>query len=389
MHRKFRQNNNETPKDFSIGFTGQPSLDDLQCYPKGSYCGKSLGKAQRDNYRRNSFTCLEAARVEEEELDEEPVAALTELFHGFLAIGTLGTEPITTDPATPTFSISVDHIAEKETEVTENELKLINDELEKVLGAEGRDESCNVSSGRNSHVSAGRNSHVSAGRMSHCSTITLSGKPIESAETCGNGAIICPLQSYLFGSAIGLPDTAPSVRREQRTSLGELFQKTKQAEECHGTKSDRGEKRTEKETEKSAVHLMKKMLKKRTIHASSRSSTATQGGTIDSSTAETKLHKILHIFNRKVHPENSISCLQSHKPTKNEINNAHLAACNSGGLRPSAEDIIIYPQRAIPKENTWSHKNQSHLPQLTKSSSDIAANEFWVKTDADYLVLEL
>ncbi|KAL0357744.1 UNVERIFIED_CONTAM: protein LAZY 1 [Sesamum calycinum] len=390
MHRKFRQNSNETPKDFSIGdyctcltgFTGQPSLDDLQCYPKGSYCGKSLGKAQKDNYRRNSFTCLEAARVEEEELEEEPAAALTELFHGFLAIGTLGTEPITTDPATPTFSISVDHIAEKETEVTENELKLINDELEKVLGAEGRDESCNVSSGRNSHVSAGR--------MSHCSTITLGGKPMESAETCGNGAIICPLQSYLFRISNWTTRHGSSSKERTKDISWELFQKTKQAEECYGTKSDRGEKRTEKETDKSAVHLMKKMLKRRTIHASSRSSTAAQGGAIDSTTAETKLHKILHIFNRKVHPENSTSCHQSHKPTKTEINNnTHLMASNSVGLRPSAEDIIIYPQQAISKENTWSHKNQSHLPQLTKSSGDIAGNEFWVKTDADYLVLEL
>ncbi|KAI3467743.1 hypothetical protein Pfo_024406 [Paulownia fortunei] len=381
MHRKFRQNSSETPKEFSIGFTGQSSLDDLQCYPKGSYGCKPFSKGQRDNFLRNSFTSLEAARVEEEDLEEEPAAAITELFHGFLAIGTLGTEPITTDPGTPTFSISVDHIAEKETEATENELKLINDELEKVLGAEGRDDSCNVSSGRNSHVSAGR--------ISHCSTITLSGKPIESAETYGNGAIICPLQSYLFGSAIGLPDTAPPARREQRTSLGELFQKTKQAEENSGTKSDRGEKRTEKETDKSAVHVMKKMLKRRTIHTSSRSSTATAGGTIDSTTAETKLHKILHIFNRKVHPENSASCHQSHKPTKNEIknNNTHLVASNSGGLRPSAEDIIIYPQRAISKESTY--KNQSHLPQLTKSSGDTTGNEFWVKTDADYLVLEL
>ncbi|PIN06329.1 hypothetical protein CDL12_21120 [Handroanthus impetiginosus] len=380
MHRKFRQNSNEAPKDFSIGFTGQPSLDDLQCYSKGSYGSKPFGKFQKDNYRRNSFTSLEAARVEEEDLEEEPEAALTELFHGFLAIGTLGNEPITTDPATPTFSISVDHIAEKETEVTENELKLINDELEKVLGAEGRDDSCNASSGRNSHVSAGR--------ISHCSTITLSGKPIESAETCGNGAIICPLQSYLFGSAIGLPDTAPPARR---TSLGELFQKTKQAEENAGTKSDRGEKRTEKETDKSAVHLMKKMLKKRTTHASSRSSTATSGGTIDSTTAETKLHKILHIFNRKVHPENSTSFNQSHKPTKNEIknNNTHLVTSNSGSLRPSAEDIIIYPQRSISKESTWSYKNQSHLSQLTESNGDNSGNEFWVKTDADYLVLEL
>lgn len=155
----------------------------------------------------------------------------------------------------------MDHIAEKETEVTENELKLINDELEKVLGAEARDDV--------SVVSSGRTSHVSAGRSSHCSTITLSGKPIEN----GNGGIVCPLQSYLFGSAVGMQETAPPVRKEQRTSLGELFQKTKQADES-GTKF---EKRTEKESEKSAVHVMKKLLKKKLI---------------DSTTAETKLHKV-------------------------------------------------------------------------------------------------
>ncbi|GFQ06698.1 hypothetical protein PHJA_002813800 [Phtheirospermum japonicum] len=260
MHRKLRQNTNETtPKDFPIG---QSSLDDLHCYQKGNYGSKPFGRAQRGNYHRNSFTSLESARVDHE---DDPEDDITELFHGFLAIGTLGTEQFTSNPATPTFSISVDHIAEKETEVTENELKLINDELEKVLGDD---------------VSSGRNSQVSAGRISYCSAITLSGKPnIESADTC-------PLQSYLFGSAIGVAETAAPVRKEQRTSLGELFQKTKQADENCATKS---EKRVEKETDKSAVHVMKKMLKKRIVHASSKSSTA--GTTIDSTTAEKKLHK--------------------------------------------------------------------------------------------------
>lgn len=279
-------------------------MDDLQSYPKGGYDNKPFTRGQRDIYRRNSFTSLEAAREEEEDLEEERATALTELFHGFLAIGTLGTEPVTTDPGTPTFSISVDHIAEKETEVTENELKLINDELEKVLAAE---DSCNVSSGRNSHVSAGRNSHVStgrnshvsAGRISYCSTITLSGKPAENAETCGSEATICPLQSYLFGSAVGLQETTPPAKKEQRTSLGELFQKTKQAEDSSGTKSDRGEKRNEKETEKSAVHAMKKMLKKKLIHASSRSNAANSGGGSDSTAAETKLHKVCVSIEKK------------------------------------------------------------------------------------------
>lgn len=62
-------------------------MDDLQCYQQGSYGSKTFTKAPR-NYRRNSFTSLEVSREEEDELEEEQENALTELFHGFLAIGT-------------------------------------------------------------------------------------------------------------------------------------------------------------------------------------------------------------------------------------------------------------------------------------------------------------
>ncbi|KAL2559961.1 hypothetical protein Fot_04700 [Forsythia ovata] len=383
MHRKFRQNNNETLKEFSIGnsctcLTGQPSLDDLNCYPKTNYCGKPLSKLERDNHTRNSFSSLGAERVEEDYLEEDSSAVLNELFHGFLAIGTLGTEPVIADPATPTFSISVDHIAEKETEVTENELKIINDELEKVLGAEARDESCNVSSGRNSHVSAGRSSH--------CSTITLGGKPIEGAESNGNGTIIGPLQSYLFGSAIGFPEPVPQAKKEHRMSLGELFQKTK-LEENSGTKCDRGEKRAEKETDKSAVYLMKKMLKKKMLHASSRSPTTGSEGTIDSASAETRLHKILQKFHRKVHPESSTVAQKSRKLTNNEMktNITYVGARNSGGLLSTFEDITIYPEQTVSKESIGSFKSQCNPYQFTLSSGDLSGSrECWVKTDADY-----
>ncbi|XP_051122454.1 protein LAZY 1-like [Andrographis paniculata] len=377
MHRKFRQNNGETAKDISMGYTGHSSMDDLQYYPKGPYSGggggnKPFGKSQRDHhYLRNSFTSLDSARVEEEDLEEDPSPELNELFHGFLAIGTLGTDPIsTTEPATPTFSISVDHIAEKETEVTENELKLINDELEKVLGTESRD-SCNLSSGRNSQVSAGR--------ISHCSAITLAGKTIESAETYGNiGTITCPLQNYLFGSAIGLPETdlnSAPAKKDQRTSLGELFQKARQTEDSSVTKS---EKRIDKETDRSAVHLVKKMLKKKIAHASGKNSA------VDS----TKLHKILQIFNRKVHPENSATPPQK---GRNEIKDR----TNSGGPRPSAEDIIIYPHdHDHLHDRGWGCRevegdHHVHVSQLTKSTNDATGNELWVKSDANYLVLEL
>ncbi|XP_052184761.1 protein LAZY 1 isoform X2 [Diospyros lotus] len=378
MHRKFRSS--EPLKDFAIG---QQSLDDQQYYPKSSYGIKPLGKAQRDNHLRKSFASLEAARAEDDDFEEDSSAAMSELFHGFLMIGTLGSDPVVTDPSTPTFAISVENITGKETEVTENELKLINDELEKVLGAEVKEDGCNDSSGRNSHVSTGRSSQGS--------TITLSGKPLEGTDASGNGATICPLQGYLFGSAIELPETTTAVKKEHRTSLGELFQRTKLEEINYVTKNERGEKRTENETDKSTMHLMKKMLKKRMVHSSLRSST-TPTGHIESASTETKLHKILHLFHRKVHPESSTAARKYNKAHKNDSKNniSNEGAYNSGERMIPSEDSVVFPH-ALQKESTRRRfKGHSNPPQLTLSGNDSNGNrEHWIKTDGDYLVLEL
>lgn len=178
MHRKFRQNNSPQPfKDLVIG----NCCDEEHNYPKpnfGNY--KHVKQSQKEqNLIRKSLGSVEDDEYE----DESSSGGMYELFHGFLAIGTLGSEQVVTDPSTtPAFAISVENITEKEDEVTENELKLINDELEKVLG--GDEESC------------GRNSHVSNGRSSHGSIITLSGKPLfEGTESNGISAV-CPLQGY-------------------------------------------------------------------------------------------------------------------------------------------------------------------------------------------------
>ncbi|XP_044494406.1 protein LAZY 1-like isoform X2 [Mangifera indica] len=381
MHRKFRQNNSEPLKDFALG---QPSLDDQHCYPKPNYGAKPFRQGQREHQLRNSFAGLEAARAEEEEdyEDQETSAALSELFHGFLAIGTLGTEPNVNDPSTPTFGISVENITEKEAEVTENELKLINDELEKVLVAEAsKEDGCNESSRRNSHVSNGRSSYGS--------TITLSGKPFDGPDNNGNGFTVCPLQGYLFGSAIELSETSTVAKKEHRTSLGELFQRTKVAEENpnSGSKYEREEKRSDKEADKSAVQLMKKMLKKKMLHAC-RSST---GGGVDSASAETKLQKILHMFHRKVHPESSIATKKNVKPLKKENRkNMGYEGVDSGGQMAPDEDIMIFPQKTLSKEKIRLYKSQSNPPQFTLAGCDSNGNrEYWIKTDADYLVLEL
>ncbi|XP_021632061.1 protein LAZY 1 isoform X2 [Manihot esculenta] len=391
MHRKFRQNSSEVLKDFAIGHAcncliGQPSLDDQQYYAKSNYGSRSFKQAQKDHLRK-SFAGLEAARIEEEEeyeeeyFEEESSAAISELFHGFLAIGTLGSDPVINDPSTPTFAISVDNITEKET-VTENELKLINDELEKVLGAEAREDCCNDSSGRNSYVSAGRSSHGS--------TITLSGKPTEGQDTNVNGTTVCPLQGYLFGSAIELSETTTVAKKEHRTSLGELFQRTKLAEENSGGKCEKDEKHIEKEADKSAMHLMKKILKKKTLHASSRSSAATAGGTVDPASAEKKQHKIIHMFHRKVHPETSTTTRKADKPQKNENKKTNNGGHNNGNQMLADEDITVLPQRYLSKRSIRRYKSQSNPPQFTLGSSDSnGSRECWIKTDADYLVLEL
>jgi len=102
--------------------------------------------------------------------------------------------------------------------------------------------------------------------------------------------MICPLQEYLLGSAIELPERSTVPKKEHRTSLGELFEKHK-AEETSEAKYKRGEKRQDKEGEKTSKNIMKKMLKKKATHASSRSSSATNRAT-EPATAETKLSKV-------------------------------------------------------------------------------------------------
>ncbi|GAB4829492.1 hypothetical protein Ancab_019165 [Ancistrocladus abbreviatus] len=323
MHQKLRQSNSETLKEYPLG----QQLSDNQLHQKQNQSSGTMRQLQRGSHVQKPFASLEAARLED--LEEESSDEFSELFHGFLAIGTLGAGMVISEPETPTFAISIEKIAERETEVTENELKLINDELEKVLGAEAKDDSWTDSSGRNSHVSNGRSSHAS--------TITLISKTVELPEANINGNEFCPLQGYLFGSAVELPEKA-IVMKEHRMSLGQLFQRQK-AEEDSGIKVEREEKRTYKEGDKTAMNIMKKILKRKFVNASSRSSST--NGEPEAASAETRL--------RKVMPD---------------------------------EDITMLPHGAIRKS--------CMQPQYLVGRSDSNGNrECWIKTDADYLVLEL
>lgn len=205
----------------------------------------------------------------EEKFQPEASVATSDLFHGFLTIGTLGAEPVISEPATPTFSMSLENIAEGNTTVTENDLKLINDELEKFLEAEAEEEWCNESPGRNSQVSI----------------ITLSSKQMEGENSEDNEKVLCPLQGYLFGSLIELPETLEL--KKEKTSLAELFHRTKLLDEYSTKQCGKGEIQVNP-IHKSSKNPIRKVLKK--LHASSRSSTISSK--IESVPTKRKLHKV-------------------------------------------------------------------------------------------------
>ncbi|KAK9108526.1 hypothetical protein Syun_024537 [Stephania yunnanensis] len=267
-------------------------------------------------------------------------------------------------PPLPSPHVSLDHVVttEKEAEVTESDLKLINEELEKVLGA---DASKDVNDKFND---------IASGRTSHVSSITLSGR---------DSNAVCPLQGYLFGSPIELPETtgpaASSVvgagagagKKEHRTSLGELFQRTKMVEDQKG---DKDEKR-----EMGEKNNVKKTLKKRMMLRSS-----TNGS-------------ILQMFHRKVHPE-TVPCIKKDNAIGGVVvgpnyDKAHKNdnKSNDGGdygliLGPvHDEDIVIFPKGPICKQQRLRrYKCHANSASFAIGDGDSNGNrEHWIKTDAD------
>ena len=146
-----------------------------------------------------------------------------------------------------------------ETRTTQDELKLVNEKLEKVL--------------------------ISCGRKSiHPRTTTHGSKLLEEAAKKEKKAIANPRQHYSSGSEVRLPKTR--ILKDQRTTLLELFEKTKMGKEKVEAKHN------EKKTVKSPVHLIGKILKRKMSHPSSKHYTPASEGTIDFAITDEKLHRV-------------------------------------------------------------------------------------------------
>ncbi|CAH2072794.1 unnamed protein product [Thlaspi arvense] len=347
MHHKFRENSKEPFKDATTGnsqfpLSAHPSLDSQDVYPRYN----SGFRKQLNLFQESSFAELQG-NTEESFKDGRN----SDFFHGFLAIGTLGGETPLDEPATPTFGMSFEDPATYNAEVTENDLKLISNELEKFLEAEAN-EGHNQPSGRNSDTNT------------IASTIEAV-EGLDAEEDTQLQPMKFPLQEYLFGSLIEFPETKNAGKKE-RASLGELFQATemqdKPSENKHGEK-----KKQTSSTHKSAKHLVKKVLKK--LHPTSR---IPDSGKTEVASTKKKFQKMAQVFHRKVHPEESIMESEIYSSTTDPKN----SEANSVGLMPE-------------KVNPCHETSKRWIQYELRSSRSAGNGEHWIKTDEEYFVLEL
>ncbi|KAG7602195.1 hypothetical protein ISN45_At05g012880 [Arabidopsis thaliana x Arabidopsis arenosa] len=323
MHHKFRENSKEPLKDASTGnsysiLSAHPSLDSQEVYPTACAGSRyNTGFRKQVNLFQESSFAGPKQYTEEDFKDERN----SDFFDGFLAIGTLGGETLLDEqPATPTFGMSFEDPAIDDADVTENDLKLISNELDKFLEAEAKE-----------------GHHQPSGRNSDTNTIASTIEAIEGI-----------------------------AGKKDRASLGELFQITevqdKQSENIYGKK-----KKQPNSAHKSAKHLVKKVLKK--IHPSSRGSVS---GKPEVDSTKKKFQKMVQVFHRKVHPEESIM------ETK-----IYSSVANPKSSKANSIDLTFE------KVNHCHEASKRCIQYELRSSRSAKNGEHWIKTDEDYFVLEL
>lgn len=340
MHRKLMQNSIDPMKNPTIGTA--TSLSVTLSNESNYYMDPS--RMSHSNIKfKNTSNYSETTEYEE---SLEPF--------DFLSIGTFGMELLNSEPPTPTLPMSIADLTDHQMEITENDLNMINHELEKFLDAEETEFNNDTSE-----------------RSSHASIITLSYKPIEGADSEGHihMAAACPLQNYLFAASVELVETDKEVKKE-RASLGELFKRSNMLQDDTPIKKFEGG--AEQQPRKGNVaHFMKKVVKK--FHSSS--SRCPNSDSATSNPTKKKLSKtIVKMFHKKVYPE--------------EMTQKQLLKLSKGRNKNISHDDIH--NKFDESENKKTKKKTIKLSWagICKGASPVNAGH-WIKTDSDYLVLEL
>ncbi|KAG6741606.1 hypothetical protein POTOM_054879 [Populus tomentosa] len=92
--------------------SAQTGIDDRLSYTRPSFDSRYGSRLLKQPNEECENTFSENEEVDENNRDEASIIS-SDLFHGFLAIGTLGSEPTTSEPATPTFPISLENMTGK------------------------------------------------------------------------------------------------------------------------------------------------------------------------------------------------------------------------------------------------------------------------------------
>ncbi|KAK1259714.1 hypothetical protein QJS04_geneDACA015461 [Acorus gramineus] len=334
MHRKFRHG------------TGDPSKDSITGNSCCCISGRPTPVADDKNSDARKRSSFGTYPFDDYYAVPPPPRPSSDLINGLLAIGTLG--------------VGLTHIAADEdirfsgvgadAQTFEIDLKLINVELEKVLFADD--------------VKGGGGGEGEEKSVTEAATVT---------------AAAVDLQGYLFGSPIEMAETSPAKKEShhhQRTSLGELFMRAKE-EEPTTRRVDEAEDNKREAAEKSTavMQLVKKIMRRRSSIKGGYGGGATAAG------MENKMQKILHIFHRKVHPERPTMPLKKSSKQWKDPQTVR---------KPSmANRTAVISGKEIPRrlKGTQTRGGAGPLPIGRCDLND--GREFWIKTDADYLVLEL
>ncbi|CAO2148877.1 unnamed protein product [Urochloa humidicola] len=274
----------------------------------------------------------------------------------------------------------VEAIAEKDDDTTtEDDLMVVSAELEKVLG------------GRNS---AGDGAAIAGDLVASARA---------SFAAMGGGVDYCPLQGFLFGSPVS--DAAGSRMELQaprdsgggrRTSLGELFMRTRfsSADEKvalvaveEGEDGVAGGEREDGKGGKGGAGGGYKAMNKRRVKDGK--VVGGEGAPANAAVTKSKFQKILQIFHRKVYPESTALARSLTKKSRK---------CGSSGggadePEPASPKLRCRKEHRAPGFGCCANRASFGGAGSPVGDDDDELNGsksgHWIKTDAEYLVLEL